>query len=72
MAVSKPEQLLPFLQVFQDEAERDAVAGKMFDYLATHRPLPECWSFGAITFGATSAVVAAGETEARVRGAHAG
>jgi hypothetical protein len=38
--VSKPEQLLPFLQVFQDEAERRAVAKKVFDYLSTHRPLP--------------------------------
>jgi hypothetical protein len=38
--VSKPEQLLPFLQVFQDEAEREQVAGKMFDYLASHKPLP--------------------------------
>ena len=38
--VSKPEQLLPFLQVFQDEAERETVANKVFDYLASHRPLP--------------------------------
>jgi len=38
--VSKPEQLLPFLLVFPDEAERAAVAGKMFEYLASHRPLP--------------------------------
>ncbi len=38
--VSKMEQLLPFLQVFQDEAKREAVAGKVFDYLQTHRPLP--------------------------------
>ena len=37
--VSKPEQLLPFLQVFQDAAEREQVAGKMFDYLASHQPL---------------------------------
>ncbi len=38
--VSKPEQLLPFLQVFQDEAEREQVADKTFDYLASHKPLP--------------------------------
>ncbi len=38
--VSKPEQLLPFLQVFQDESEREEVANKIFDYLSTHRPLP--------------------------------
>jgi cell division protein FtsW (lipid II flippase)/cell division protein FtsI/penicillin-binding protein 2 len=35
--VSKPEQLLPFLQVFQDGAEREQVAGKMFDYIASRR-----------------------------------
>jgi cell division protein FtsI/penicillin-binding protein 2/cell division protein FtsW (lipid II flippase) len=38
--VSKPEQLLPFLQVFQDENERVAASNKLFDYIATHRPLP--------------------------------
>ncbi len=38
--VSKPEQLLPFLQVFQDETQRETVANKMFDYLSSHRPLP--------------------------------
>ena len=38
--VSKPEQLLPFLQVFPDETQRESVANKMFDYLASHRPLP--------------------------------
>ena len=41
--VSKPEQLLPFLQVFQDEAQREQVANKMFDYLATHRPIFRMW-----------------------------
>ncbi|MGP0071549.1 MAG: FtsW/RodA/SpoVE family cell cycle protein [Bryobacteraceae bacterium] len=38
--VNKPEQLLPFLQVFQDESQREQAAGKMFDYISTHRPLP--------------------------------
>jgi hypothetical protein len=38
--VSKPEQLLPFFEVFADEDEREAVASKVFDYLASHRPLP--------------------------------
>jgi cell division protein FtsW (lipid II flippase)/cell division protein FtsI/penicillin-binding protein 2 len=38
--VSKPEQLLPFLQVFPDDGERQMVANKVFDYLETHRPLP--------------------------------
>jgi cell division protein FtsW (lipid II flippase)/cell division protein FtsI/penicillin-binding protein 2 len=34
--VNKPEQLLPFLQVFP-EGQREAVAGQVFDYLETHR-----------------------------------
>jgi cell division protein FtsI/penicillin-binding protein 2/cell division protein FtsW (lipid II flippase) len=38
--VSKPEQLLPFLQVFPDDGQRQMAAGKVFDYLETHRPLP--------------------------------
>ncbi len=38
--VSKLEQLLPFLQVFADVDQRQSVAGKMFDYLSSHRPLP--------------------------------
>jgi cell division protein FtsW (lipid II flippase)/cell division protein FtsI/penicillin-binding protein 2 len=38
--VSAPEQLLPFLRVFQDEGERQAGATKIFDYIAAHRPLP--------------------------------
>ena len=38
--VSKPEQLLPFLQVFPDDGQRQMVANKVFDYLETHRPLP--------------------------------
>lgn len=38
--VSKSDQLLLFLQVFQDSTEREAVANKVFDYLAAHRPLP--------------------------------
>jgi cell division protein FtsW (lipid II flippase)/cell division protein FtsI/penicillin-binding protein 2 len=38
--VSLPEQLLPFLQVFQDETQRESVANKVFDYLQSHRPLP--------------------------------
>src|SRR5580704_12433675 len=32
--VSKPEQLLPFLQVFQDAAEREQVADKIFEYVS--------------------------------------
>ena len=73
--VSKPEQLLPFLQVFQDRSAsaRVRLASKMFDYLAAHRPLPERRALWRdLQFGAASAIVAAGEAEAGVRGAHAG
>jgi len=38
--VGNPEQLLPFLEVFQDDAHRRDAASKIFDYLSTHRPLP--------------------------------
>jgi cell division protein FtsW (lipid II flippase) len=38
--VTKPEQLLSFLQVFPDDGQRQMAAGKVFDYLETHRPLP--------------------------------
>jgi hypothetical protein len=31
-SVTKPEQLLPFLQIFPGEAEREAVANKTFDF----------------------------------------
>lgn len=37
--VSKPAQLLPFLQIFPGEAERQAVATRTFDFLAAHRPI---------------------------------
>jgi cell division protein FtsW (lipid II flippase)/cell division protein FtsI/penicillin-binding protein 2 len=38
--VSQPKDLLPYLQVFSDDAERQPVATKTFEYLAAHRPLP--------------------------------
>jgi cell division protein FtsW (lipid II flippase)/cell division protein FtsI/penicillin-binding protein 2 len=39
--VSKPEQLSPFLQGFQkDESQGETVTGKVFDYIESHRPLP--------------------------------
>ena len=37
--VSQPEQLLAYLQVFQDETQREQIANKMFDYMSAHRPL---------------------------------
>jgi cell division protein FtsW (lipid II flippase)/cell division protein FtsI/penicillin-binding protein 2 len=38
--VTRPEELLPFLQVFQDPAEREQIADKMFAYISTRQPLP--------------------------------
>jgi cell division protein FtsW (lipid II flippase)/cell division protein FtsI/penicillin-binding protein 2 len=38
--VSRPEQLLPFLQVFPDDGRRQTVASTVFDYVESHRPLP--------------------------------
>ena len=38
-SVSKPEQLLPFLQIFPSETERQAAANKIFEFLAAHRPI---------------------------------
>jgi cell division protein FtsW (lipid II flippase)/cell division protein FtsI/penicillin-binding protein 2 len=38
--VARPDDLLPFLQVFSDQAERQSVAQKIFDYVSAHRPLP--------------------------------
>ena len=46
--VSKPEQLLPFLQVFQDEAERGAAANKIVRLSGDSPAASERWSFGAI------------------------
>jgi len=50
--VSQPEQLLPFLQVFQDETERASVANKIFDYLAMHRPIPNVGVLARLRVGA--------------------
>ena len=38
-SVTKPEQLLPFLQIFPGEPEREAVAAKTSEFLAAHRPI---------------------------------
>jgi cell division protein FtsW (lipid II flippase) len=38
-SVTKPEQLLPFLQIFPSEPEREAVANKTFEFLTAHRPI---------------------------------
>lgn len=38
--VSQPDDLLPFLLVFPDGAERQSVAKKTYDFLSTRQPLP--------------------------------
>ena len=38
-SITKPEQLLPFLQIFPERTEREAVAAKTFEFLAAHRPI---------------------------------
>jgi cell division protein FtsI/penicillin-binding protein 2/cell division protein FtsW (lipid II flippase) len=38
--VTDSQQLLPFLQVFQDAGQREQIADKMFNYLSAHQPLP--------------------------------
>lgn len=39
-AVSKPEQLLPVLEMFPDAAERELAAERITSYIAKHKPLP--------------------------------
>ncbi len=39
-AVTKPEQLLPALQIFSDPAERELAAERIASYIQKHRPLP--------------------------------
>ncbi len=38
--VAQPDDLLPFLQVFPNAAERQSVAQRVFDYLVSRRPIP--------------------------------
>jgi len=37
---ARADDWLPFLLVFPDQAERQTIAGRAFDYVAAHRPLP--------------------------------
>ncbi len=39
-AVTKPDQLLPALDIFRDAGERQLVAERMASYIQQHRPLP--------------------------------
>jgi cell division protein FtsW (lipid II flippase)/cell division protein FtsI/penicillin-binding protein 2 len=47
-AAAKPEQLLPYLLVFSDRAERQAVAERVWTYLETWRPLPNVGALARI------------------------
>jgi len=49
--VSNPEQFLPFLQVFQDEARREEAATKIFEYVSSHRPLPNVGALARLHLG---------------------
>jgi len=49
--VSKPDELLPFLQVFPSGSEREFVADKTFEYLRSHRPLPNVGSLARLRAG---------------------
>ena len=39
-AVTKPDELLPALQIFPDAVERQLVAERIAKYIQSHRPLP--------------------------------
>jgi cell division protein FtsW (lipid II flippase)/cell division protein FtsI/penicillin-binding protein 2 len=47
-SVTKSDELLPFLQVFPNETEREFVAKKTFEYLRSHRPLPNVGSLARL------------------------
>jgi cell division protein FtsI/penicillin-binding protein 2/cell division protein FtsW (lipid II flippase) len=49
--VTKPDELLSFLQVFPSSAEREFVAGKTFEFLHSHRPLPNVGSLARLRAG---------------------
>ena len=49
--VDNADQLLPFLQVFRSEGEREFVSKTVFDYLAAHRPLANVGALGRLRVG---------------------
>ena len=49
--VNDADQLLPFLQVFRSQDERDYVAKTVFDFLAAHRPLANVGALGRLRVG---------------------
>ena len=50
-AVTAPEQLWPFLQVFPEAPERELAAEKVFAYVQTHRPLPNVGALARLRIG---------------------
>ena len=46
--VASPTDILPFLQIFSDEAERQSAANRIFDYLAAHPALPNVGALGRL------------------------
>ena len=50
-AVTKPEQLLPFLQIFSAPAERELVAERIASYIRTRRPLPNVGALARLRVG---------------------
>jgi cell division protein FtsW (lipid II flippase)/cell division protein FtsI/penicillin-binding protein 2 len=49
--VGKPDDLLPFLQVFRGEAERSSVASQVFDFVAARRPLANVGALAKLRAG---------------------
>ncbi len=50
-AVTKPEQLLPFLQIYTDPAERELVAERIANYVRTRGPLPNVGALARLRVG---------------------
>ncbi len=50
-AVTKPEQLLPFLQIFPDEPERELAAERIANYIRTRGPLPNVGALARLRVG---------------------
>ena len=49
--VHSADQLLPFLQVFRDQDEREFAAKTVFDFLSTHQPLANVGALGRLRVG---------------------
>ena len=52
---AKASELLPFLQVFSDDARREAAAQQIYDYLAAHRPLANVGALARLRIAKTRA-----------------